>query len=120
MPKIPSEEAIARVLTQLVVHLKRIELAEAQAVLSDLAFHRMLNPVYVSSKGKLIRLDLVAQFGASRVTQTAIYVADCEESIARGNTHRARLAAIAAAARWTGRERDLQLLTEPKATCTAA
>ncbi|MGJ5814453.1 hypothetical protein [Paludibaculum fermentans] len=120
MQKIPSEEDIAKVLTQLVKHLKHIELAQAEAVLVRLSFHRLLNPVYKSSKGKKVRFDPVAYFGTSRVLQTAAYVADCEESIERGKAHRAHLAAIAAATRWTGRERDLQESAETKAICTAA
>lgn len=120
MQKIPSEEAIAGALTQLVDHLAHAELAQAHTILLRLAFHRLLNPVYTSRKGESIRLDLVMHFGKSRVTQTAAYVACCEESIERGKAHRAHLAAIAAAARWTGLERDLHERTKTKVISTAA
>lgn len=120
MQRIPTEDGIARALAQLVKHLERMELAEARAVLRGLAFHRLLDPVYRLSKGKWVRVDLVARYGTSRVTQTAAYIADCEESVGRGRSHRAYLGAIAAQARWTGQERDLKQRTETKASGAAA
>jgi hypothetical protein len=100
-----NDQAVGDALRSAIAHIRAGNLEQADAVLEDLGFERLLRPIKDRSKGPRRFFDPAENFGPERVHQTGDHIVKCRTALKRNDGQGALSSAESALARWERTER---------------